>query len=105
VELIFDQKQQHRTTSLAIVSATQRATPPAGEAATSAVTASVAAVSDIALTSQNYPAFWTQDPEGWFEFLDQMYRVDHVWLRKPKNALCSLSRLQDVIHNTPVVNP
>jgi hypothetical protein len=43
----------------------------------------------IALTSQNYPAFWTQDPEGWFEFLDHMYRIDHVWLRKPKNALCS----------------
>jgi hypothetical protein len=73
------------------------ATPPAGEAATAAVTASVAAVSDgalvIALTSQNYPAFWTQDPEGWFEFLDHMYRINHVWLRKPKNALCSSSRL------------
>jgi hypothetical protein len=86
-------------------------------AAAAAVTAAItAAAADGALVnamkSQNYPTFWSQDPEGWFDFIEQIFRIDRVTsqstmfghaIRKMPFEACR--DLKDIIRNIPQVDP
>jgi hypothetical protein len=87
----------------------------AGDAAAAAVNAAIAAADGAlvnAMKTQGYPAFWTQDPEAWFDFIEQIFRIDRITsqstmfghaLRKMPFEVCR--DLKDLLRNVPAVNP
>jgi hypothetical protein len=64
------------------------------------------------MKSVNYPAFWSQDPECWFEFLDQMFRIDRITRQSTmfghsirKMPFEAHRDLRDNVRNAPATNP
>lgn len=85
-----------------------------GDAAAAAVTAAIEAASGgvNAVRANNYPEFWTEDPEAWFEMLEQMFKMDRVtsqssmFMQAIRRMPWAVYRnIKDITRNIPALNP